>query len=257
MPIPVICSCSAKLKVGDHLKGKHIKCPKCGALIPVGGPEGAPPAAPAPAPTSEAVLQQSPLSDAERDAVEGELEKDERLVWAGKPDARGSFLRGLVVTIGLGVLALFVLGAVIALAVAGGFKGTEGTIVAVVLTLVFLAAVAAAAAAPFLNRWRMGKCFYAFTTKRALAWNCDWAGKVALNVYGPGDLANLKRSVLGGGADGVADLVFGMKAKTRKTAQGTVKTFSRYGFFVVARAAEVEKLLRETLVDPFMDKLYE
>src|SRR5579871_3506362 len=105
MPIPVICACSAKLKVGDHLEGKHVKCPKCGALIQVGGAEGGPAAAPAPAPTSEAVLQRSPLSDAEREAVEGELKEDERLVWAGKPDARAAFLRGLIVTVGAGLFA--------------------------------------------------------------------------------------------------------------------------------------------------------
>ncbi len=274
MPIPIICSCSAKLKVGDHLKGKQIKCPTCGALIPVGvaegGGEGFQPAgseegrlktcptkAPA-AQTTEPVLQQSPLSEAERDALEEELQKDEQLLWAGKPDGRAAFLRGLIFTVGLGVFALFVLGALIAFAVAGDLKSGEGKVVAAVLILVTLAAAGAGAAAPYLNRWRMGKTFYAITTKRALAWDCDWAGKVARKAYGPADMANLKRSALGGGGkNDVGDLVFGLKAKTRKTARGTIKTFSRYGFFYVPRAGEVEKLLRETLVDPFLDKLYE
>jgi hypothetical protein len=258
MPIPVICACSAKLKVGDHLKGKHIKCPKCGALLPVGTVEGGSPAAPAPAPAAppEAVLQQAPLSEAERASIEAEVEKDERLLWAGKPDLRAAFLRGLVFTIGLGAVALVLFIAIVSLAVAGGFKGAEGTIVAVVLVLAILAAVGAGAAAPYLFRWRMGKTFYAFTTKRAMAWDCDWGGKVSLHVYGPGDMAKLSLSSLSSGS-GVGDLIFGLKARTKKTAQGNIKTFSRYGFFMVPQAAEVEKLLRETLVDPFLDKLYE
>ena len=32
MPI-ITCSCGAKLKVSDKLRGKTVKCPKCGELI--------------------------------------------------------------------------------------------------------------------------------------------------------------------------------------------------------------------------------
>jgi hypothetical protein len=261
MPIPVICACSAKLKVGDHLKGKHIKCPKCGALIPVGASEGgAPAAAPAPpAATTEAVLQQSPLSEQERDAVEEELDKDERLVWAGKPDSRAAFLRGFVITGGLGFGAVVVLVILIVVAATVGFSGTGGTIALVFLVLFILALIGGGIAFPYLNRWRMGKTFYAFTTKRALAWNCTWGGQIVRNSYEPADMAKLHRQNLTytSSDDGVGNLIFGAKVRTRQTAQGTVNIISRYGFFLVPRAGEVEKLLRETLVDPFMDKLYE
>jgi ribosomal protein S27E len=40
MPIQVNCkSCKAKLKLGDHLAGKKIKCPKCATVLLVPKPE--------------------------------------------------------------------------------------------------------------------------------------------------------------------------------------------------------------------------
>ncbi len=259
MPIPVVCSCSAKLKVGDHLKGKHIKCPKCGALVPVGVANGTP-AAPAPAkapPTTKEVLEHSPLSEAERDTLEGELDKDERLVWAGRPDPRAAFLRGIVYTVALGVVAFILLVIVIIMMSVVGFKDTGGTVVFVLIGLLGLAAAGGAAAAPYAHRWRMGKVFYAFTTKRALVWGCTWAGKTFLNVYGPSDMAQLSLQGGGGDADAVGSVIFGVRVKTTQTRQGTVRTAYGYGFFLVPRAAEVEKLLRETLLNPYLDKLYE
>src|SRR5438270_745782 len=92
MPIPVVCTCAAKLKVGDHLKGKHIKCPKCGSLIAVGGPNGRTPA-PAPAakpkadlPSPHEVLEQSNLSPQERQGRGGRRQPDLRLVRQGEED---------------------------------------------------------------------------------------------------------------------------------------------------------------------------
>jgi hypothetical protein len=258
MPIPIICSCSAKLKVADHLRGQHIQCPKCGTVHPVGAANGAPAPAPAlPPKTTEAVLQQSPLSDPERDALESELDRGERLVWAGKPDARTAFLRGWLLTGGLGFAAVVVLVILIVVATTVGLKGSGGVITAVLLGVFFLGLIGLGVAAPYLNRWRMGKTFYAFTTKRALAWDCGWVGKVALNVYEPADMATLSRQNLTRGDDGVGNLIFGVKVQTKKTREGTVRRYRRYGFFLVPRAAEVEKMLREVLVDPFLDKLYE
>src|SRR5260370_28987257 len=108
MPIPVVCACSAKLKVADHLLDLDVRCPKGGsvgaAAAPAPGspyyhlyaatPRGPTPPRPealvelpdAPPASPEEVLAQSPLSDAEKRTLAAELEDDERLVWAGKPD---------------------------------------------------------------------------------------------------------------------------------------------------------------------------
>src|SRR3954453_7469017 len=68
MPIPVVCHCSARLKVGDDLRGKHVRCPRCGAVLPVGAPAGT-----------------TSLGDQERERLEAELRSGERLLWADKP----------------------------------------------------------------------------------------------------------------------------------------------------------------------------
>jgi hypothetical protein len=229
----------------------------------VGTANGAVPAAPVarapakPPPSTKAVFEQSPLSEAERDAVEGELEKSERLVWAGKPDARMAFLRGWLYGAGWLSGGLMILIILIVIACIEGLKGGMGMMVVVILGGMFLGTVGLGIATPYANRWRMGKTFYAFTTKRALAWNCTWGGKIVLNTYDPADMAKLYRQNISGGDDGVGNLIFGVSVQTKKTREGNVQTYRRYGFFLVPRAATVEKLLRETLLDPFLDKLYE
>src|SRR5436190_503197 len=38
MPIPLSCHCGRNLNIADHHAGKRIKCPSCGAALPVPGP---------------------------------------------------------------------------------------------------------------------------------------------------------------------------------------------------------------------------
>jgi hypothetical protein len=263
MPIPVVCSCSAKLKVGDHLQGKHVKCPKCGALLPVGIANGAVPAAPAPPkppPTTQTVLEQSPLSDREREVLDEELGPGERLVWAGKADATATFRRGLIVTASTGGGAVFALVMLLLLLFGAPreFRSGFGGIIGLVFGAIILILVGIAAAAPYLNRWRMEKIVYAITTKRALVWNSNWVGKLTLSTYGPADMGGLSLRGVWGGGEGVGNLIFFSRAKNRKVdLQSGVRSLTHYGFLLVPRAAEVEKILRETLLDPYMDKLYE
>src|SRR5829696_855722 len=89
MPIPIICPCSARIKAGDHLQGKHVKCPKCGGSLAVGGANGVHGAAPviaakaeAPLPTTVQVLRDSGLEAEERERLEAELDIGEGLLWA-------------------------------------------------------------------------------------------------------------------------------------------------------------------------------
>jgi hypothetical protein len=268
MPIPVVCSCSAKLKVGDHLNGKHIKCPKCGSVIPVGGGNGTPTApspAPAPAarpkappaPTVEEVLADSGLSAEERERLEGELAAGERLLWAGKPVARWAFIRGWGIGSGL-LFGTVVLVVILILASKDGMLGgTAGTLVFIGLLLAALASAAAGIAWPFLRRWYATLVVYAVTSKRALSWGPNYFGKVSLNEYEPEDMAKLYRTEITPGPDGVGNIIFGVSARRKKTREGIEVSYHRYGFFLLRRAAQVEKLLREALVDPYLDALYE
>src|SRR5437763_77304 len=49
MPIPLTCSCTARMNAPDSAAGKKVRCPKCGAALAV--PGGAPAASPPPAPS--------------------------------------------------------------------------------------------------------------------------------------------------------------------------------------------------------------
>jgi hypothetical protein len=265
MPIPVICACSAKLKVGDHLQGKHVKCPKCGSLLPVGTPNGAgtpaagAPPAPDPPPSTQAVLAQSPLSDKERDLLTSQLEAGEQVVWADKPEPRIAFLRGWVVT----VTMLFSAGSILTILILAGqhgmFSGFSGTITLIALGLFVAGFTGFGLAWPFVARWRAGRTFYAITTERAMAWYCNLFGRMSLLIFEPVALAGFFRQDITAGPDGVGHLIFGSRRVTRKTRHGRELTnrIIRYGFFNIHRVVAVERLLRDTLVDPFLDRLYE
>jgi hypothetical protein len=252
MPIPLICPCSAKLRVADHLQGQHIKCPRCGAFHAVGEANGqaAVPTETAPADT-EAVLSRSALAQGERDSLRDLLDEGEQVVWADKPDADAAFRFGWIFAGFFGVVALVLLLVDIGLLTMGPSGGILIGI-AVVLGLVVLGLVGAGVAAPHYQRWRYGKTYYAFTNRRALAWTCDLLGQVKLKTYPPAALGGLRCMA---GATGLGSLMFGTQQIKRKDGQVAGVIF--HGFFYIRNASAVEKLMRERLIDPFMDRLYE
>jgi hypothetical protein len=263
MPIPVICSCAAKLKVGDHLKGKHIKCPKCGSLLAVGA-NGSTAAPPEPAakveptlPGTEEVLAQSDLSEQERARLTGELGRDERLLWAGKPSARVAFLRGWIFAGGLWFAALMILVVLIIVMSSGALAGAGAAITLILLLTVIVGLTAAGAAIPYATRWYKQRTAYAATTRRALAWVPDWFGKIKQVTYDAADLVKLYRVDVARSEGGVGNLIFGSFVKRKKTRDGIEERTYIYGFWLVPRAAHVEKLLREHIVDPLLDRLNE
>jgi predicted Zn finger-like uncharacterized protein len=76
MAIALICpQCSANLRVGDHLAGKKIKCPKCSTIFR------------APVPETEAITAEKPSADSEGIAAaisSHEEITDEDVVWPRK-----------------------------------------------------------------------------------------------------------------------------------------------------------------------------
>jgi hypothetical protein len=262
MPIPVICPCSAKLRVADHLRGLHIKCPRCGAFHAVkavnghaatahpGASQDEDPCEQAPA-TTEAVLSASVLSEEERETLLDVLEKGEQVVWADKPDANAAFRFAWIFTAGLGLFAFLFLVIVVCMLTLGRADIVMYGI-AVVLVLLALAMAAVAVAAPFVQRWRFSQAVYAVTNQRALTWKCDFLGRIKLQAYSPASLGSMR---LLGGASGMGSLWFGTQQIKQKS--GRVTGIVIHGFFYIQNAAAVEKLIRERLIDPFMDKVYD
>jgi hypothetical protein len=284
MPIPVVCACSAKLKVADHLLDLDVRCPKCGTVQPAAAPAAgspyyhlyaatprgpAPPRADAPvdlpdAPplSPEEVLARSPLSEAEKRALAAELEDDERLVWAGKPDPALAFRRTLMISGGLvfGGLFMWVIGGVIFYLESsqGRDLGTFGLAAEAILGVLGLGLVAAAVGLPVFNRWRCGRNVYAVTSRRAIVFDVSPLGGLKPITYTPAELHGFHRRDLND--SGAGDLVFKTRVFQFNTDQrgGQTQTIVlRYGFLNLRRSAEVEKIVRETLVDPLLDKIYE
>jgi hypothetical protein len=113
----------------------------------------------------------------------------------------------------------------------------------------------AGVALPFVLRWRTRRTFYAFTTKRALVWACASLGRPRLVVYPPSVVSGVQREPV---STEVGNLVFAVERVTKKTREGVEVTnrLRRHGFFLIRRPEEVERLLRETLVYPYLDQIY-
>jgi hypothetical protein len=236
MPIPVICKCSAKLRIADHLRGQLIQCPKCGTVHPVD--RGA-----------DQVLAESGLSDAERARLEKELEKDESLLWAGKPQTTSPTIHGWCVASGLFFMAIVVGVILFVMSRDRGLDmptllGTGGIgAVAIVAGLVY----------PFLLRRRWARTAYALTTKRALAWDAGLILGTRFQEYVAADLAHVYRTRDPFfGSRGIGALIFGAEVR-----QKDGQVVRRHGFFYIARVDELEKLLRERIVNPYTDRLYQ
>jgi hypothetical protein len=128
-----------------------------------------------------------------------------------------------------------------------------------VLIPVGLFAVAACVAAVPLLRWRSARrTCYVLTNRRALVYKESLFGPTR-DSYSPLEVSGMRRSdswlIAGSG-----DLIFRTvqvisKTQTRPGVMtASVKTI-HYGFLAVAHLGAVEKLVRETLIDRFVDKL--
>jgi hypothetical protein len=197
------------------------------------------------------------LTASDRALLEEQLEAGERVVWAGKPAERLAFLGGLVATAGFGLVALILLIVLLVWIFAGALEGAGLVVTALILGTLILAFAAAAAGWPFWARHRARKTFYAITTRRALGREVDLLGRAKLHVYEPAAVAGVLPMVFGKGPDAVGHLIFGAAVVTERIAGMRMRYYRRWGFFNLPHATEVERVLRETLIDPFLEQTYD
>lgn len=207
-------------------------------------------------------LAQCDVPDEMMEQAEGELGQGERLVWVGQPVPKIMVMRSLGASIGAAFISIIFL--VVSFTMIIPEKNTP-----MIMKLAFpgIAGVIllGAASVPFLAKMRARKTLYAITSRRAVVWNCNWVGMVSLTNYTPEQLQNMWRrnswfmSDQGGG-----DLIFKSVTVITTThhygrrggyrGSSTSSTTYYYGFLAILDAAEVEVLLRETLIDPFKSK---
>lgn len=251
MPIPILCPCSAKLRVSDHLKGLQIQCPKCLAIHDVAGakPTNGVAAAPAPVQDPEEILAKSGFSAAERERLEDELKKGERLVWAGKPEAR----MALVVGLGPACGGFFLAVVLVVILVLVRSKGMADWQLYLLLGSFAAVGIVAGLASPFLNRFRYAHSAYALTTRRALVWDRALYVRPRFTAYGPEDVASVTCRQYSPKPDAIGHLTFA--AEVTKIGQARFVRF--HGFFYLRGARAIEKLLREHLIDAYTDRILE
>ncbi|MGL4550621.1 MAG: hypothetical protein ACRC33_05500, partial [Gemmataceae bacterium] len=201
---------------------------------------------------TDGVLDGSKLSDAEAGTVRDELQPGEAAVWAGKPDpaatAMLAWLVGGAVAVFSVVVMIILTGMYFVFAKQAG--GGPFYLGMGLFGLLSAAGVIGGLCYPAYEKWRSARTFYALTSRRALVWAADWRGTPALEAFGPRDLSNLHVVT--------NNVVFRTETTVYTSKKsGTHAATRRYGFIAVEDAPALERLVRETLVEPFLEKAYE
>src|ERR1043165_6682674 len=224
--------------------------------------------------------------------IVAELGLNEMLVWIGQPDVSIVFRRSLGYLIGggLGVLlgVVLLMGSCVGFLsssasnatapqkqpVAKGGKGASGKQAAPrapapapnhasglgIFPVIILVIAVGCMVVP-LYRWKMaqGSC-YALTNRRAIVHKQGLFG-LTRESYSPIEVAAMRRSdswVASGGGDLIfkSVTVVTTSYNQRGGSSRSVRT-THYGFLSINNVQAVEKLVRETLIDRFVDKLTE
>jgi hypothetical protein len=179
------------------------------------------------------------------------------VLWAGQPDRGLVFFRALPITIGGGLMLsiLFVIFLFVFLAQKQKdfmFLIPLGFISLFLLGLVLY---------PFFSRGAAAKTCYLLTNRRAIVWKPGFLGfgGVSPTNYSPAELTNLRRRDSWFFGDGAGDVIFkSVTVITTTYSNRGSRTSSRttlYGFLSIRKAKDVEALIRETLVDPLLDRI--
>jgi hypothetical protein len=279
MSISAVCACAAQIEAPDHLAGRSVTCPQCGAAVAI--PSSA-------AGDREASFAENYREDGQVPAelkakALAELGPDEHVVWIAQPVGAIVFRRSLGYFVGAGLVALaslyfLLVGGFLAPKPAPAAKGnvaarqkekapapapaanTHGMGQMIGLSLLFLVGSAGCAVVPFY-RWKMaqGTC-YALTNRRALVYKAGLFGPTR-ESYSPLEVAAMRRAdswVFAAGGDLIfrSVTVVTTSYNRRGGSSSSVRT-TYYGFLAIANVKEVEKLVRETLIDRFVDRLQE
>jgi hypothetical protein len=250
------------VKEVEQLIRKVLLDPAVSALLGAALPAAEAGAAGAVAGAGQAAAKSEPVNvpseevpDYLRQAIEAEFKPGEQLVWIGQPMKRVMFWR-------TSLAFLAVIGLAVAIVMMWLTMKKDFALFALPLALI-------PAGVPFYFAWVAGRTCYAVTNKRAFIVKKTLGLKK--NSYQPSDLTGMKRSDGWIGKDeGVGDLVFkedvtittttykavGGRGGTRNLGSSQSLSVSKYGFLAVRRARDLEKLMRATLIERFLDKLY-
>ena len=283
MAISSVCACGAEIEAPDELAGQSVRCPQCAASVAIPGSaggaqapareeshreNGAAPGVPREAPRVDNYREDGEVPADLKEKILADLNANEKVVWLAQPVPALVVRRSLGWLIGGGIAALLGL-----LMIMGGLfskapapvpgrpappPAPAGNILGSFSMIIFIGGLCCAVVPP-LYRWKMaqGTC-YALTNRRALVYKQGLFSPTR-ESYAPNEVAGMRRadSWL---MDGGGDLIF----RTVKTISTTYNsrgganssiTTTHYGFLAIAHVKEIDKLVRETIIDRFVDKL--
>jgi hypothetical protein len=264
--VSVACACGVTIEAPGSLAGKSVKCPQCSAAVSV----------PAPAVAAQYYYEDGQIPADLKEKTLKDLDANERVVWVGQPVAKLVFLRNiyyLIPTVILAGIALVWLAGSLfpakaaadaaqkahaaqqaGKAAAAPAKSSGASILA---PLGMLCVAAGFAGVPFARWYFATRTCYALTTRRALVYKASLFGPER-ESYPPLEVAQMRRSDSWLASDS-GDLIFRTATViTTSNNRGRLSQSIRhihYGFLAIARIGEVEKLVRETLIDRFVDKV--
>jgi len=272
------CACGAALPAADERADQPATCPACGSALVVPSRAAAKVAPPG------RYLEDGDVPEALKQKVLAELGSNEHLVWVAQPVGTIVFRRslgylavgGIIAAIALWVIVSALLGPSAASTTAkakaaAAKKGAAGKKAAQApqphaqpasrgfgwTSIFFLVGGLCCAGVP-LYRWKMAQgTVYALTNRRALVFRPGLFGP-GRESYSPVEVAQMRRAdswLFEGGGDVIFRTVVTVKSSSSRHGSGRSVTTTHYGFLAVEDVKGVEKLVRETLIDPFVDRL--
>jgi hypothetical protein len=263
------CPCGTTLQAPPIVGGKSIQCPRCSAVVAIQPSiDNGPPIICREDGNVPAELKEKMLAG---------LDPSEKPVWIGQPVPKLVFLRnGLYLAISVVGVTAALIWLAFALAPASsappqpqrqqaGKKAVapppapaaQSSGMAI-MPIVLLLVSAGFAAVPTLRWWTARNTAYALTTRRVIVYTKGLFG-VTRDSYSPLEVTNMKRAnswVLAGCGDLIFRTVHVItRSRSRSGASSDSVRTIHYGILAVANLDEVEKVVRETLIDPFVDKL--
>ena len=270
--VSVGCACGLTIEVPAGLAGKSVKCPECSAAVSVPAPEYDA----GPVVHFEKYPEDGTIPEDLKAKALAELDPREKIVWVGQPVPALIFVRhsawlviaciGLVITAGWFINALSSAKAADAVQQKAVTQQAGKTAAApkkesgpnLLIPLVFSCVWLGLASVPVVH-WHFAKrTCYVLTNRRALVYKEGLFGPMR-ESYPPVEVANMRQSnswVFSGHGDLIFRTVLVISSSSNRNGVWSQRVTQRhFGFLAVAQVQEVGRIVRETLIDRFVEKL--
>jgi phage FluMu protein Com len=273
--IAVSCpACEKQLNLGAQLAGKSIRCPGCKQVVKV--PSAATPSEDEEAPRRSGPPMQAPddpfantdIPEDYRNAVREELGRNERILWVGRSSEKIVKAKSwIAIPIGAVFIVVGVLISIMGFVLVGG-----GMAIGMLIGGIFFAAVGTLAlfAPKFIHLSLPKRAVYVVTTRHCIVYDPirSLGARNTVYKYNALQLQSMKKEgswfdkqggslvmgkeieVMGGGTGGG-----GRFSRGGAGGMGSTTHEIKIGFIDVADVTEVEKVVREALLDRMSDKM--